>query len=127
LKPLRDAGIRTLVSFRTSKPMRAEAEALGMGVVEIPIEAHLDSDPPTDAQVELFFETVLDPAKRPVYFHCLHGRDRTGTMAALYRIEVEGWKPERAVEEMKRLGFRTWYADLERFVLGYAPRGFARR
>jgi len=124
LKGLRDAGIRTLISFRTSKPMRAEAEALGMAVVEIPIEADLESDPPTAEQVKLFFETVLDPARRPVYFHCLHGKDRTGTMAAIYRIEVDGWTADRAIREMEHFGFRTWYADLLEFVRTYQPRGF---
>ena len=124
MKTLRAAGVKTLVTFRTSKPDREAATAAGLEVVEIPIEADLESDPPTDEQVKLFFETLLDPAKRPVYFHCLHGKDRTGTMAAIYRVEVDGWSNEEAIAEMKRLGFRTWYQDLEAFVRAYKPRGF---
>ena len=124
LASLRKAGVKTLVSFRTSKPDREAATAAGLTVVEIPIEADLESDPPTDGQVKLFFDTLLDPAKRPVYFHCLHGKDRTGTMAAVYRVEVDGWSNEEAIAEMKRLGFRTWYQDLEAFVRNYRPRGF---
>ena len=121
---LAKAGVRTLVSFRTSKPDRDAAAAAGLAVVEIPIEADLESDPPTEAQVRLFFETLLDPARRPVYFHCLHGKDRTGTMAAIWRVEVDGWTNEEAIAEMKRLGFRSWYRDLEEFVRDYRPRGF---
>ena len=59
--------------------------------VEIPIQADVfGSEPPTDEQVREFFTVVLDPARQPVFFHCAHGKDRTGTMAALYRIEVDG-------------------------------------
>jgi len=48
-------------------------------------------------------------------------------MAALYRIEVDGWTPEQAIEEMDHFGFRDWYRDLDRFVRDYRPRGFAKR
>src|SRR5205085_2218282 len=33
------------------------------------------------------------------------GLHRTGCMAAIYRMEYEGWTPEQAVEEMKTHGF----------------------
>jgi tyrosine-protein phosphatase SIW14 len=125
LATLKAAGVRTLVSFRTGgEEEDREARALGFEVVPLPIEARLESEPPTDAQVARFFEVVLDPAKRPVYFHCAFGRDRTGTMAAIYRIEVDGWSNADALAEMKAFGFRTWYRDLEKFVREYRPRGF---
>ena len=37
--------------------------------------------------------------------HCNLGSDRTGTMCAVYRIAVQGWSKEDAVEEMTRGGF----------------------
>jgi protein tyrosine phosphatase (PTP) superfamily phosphohydrolase (DUF442 family) len=123
-KALREAGFRTVVTFRTGHPEAKEAAAAGLETVEIPIHAKIESDPPSDEEVRRFFEVVLDPARRPVYFHCAYGKDRTGTMAAIYRIEVDGWTPEQAVAEMKHFGFRTWYRDLESFVREYRPRGF---
>ena len=99
----------------------------GMSVVEIPLHALLDSDPPTDDDLKAFFDVVLDPARRPVFVHCARGKDRTGTMCAVYRMEVHGWTAERAFEEMRSLGFHTIYGDLERFVRSYAPRGFGKR
>jgi protein tyrosine/serine phosphatase len=48
----------------------------------------------------------------PVLFHCLHGKDRTGIVAASYRIMYQGWAVEAAIEEMYALGFHRfpyWY------------------
>lgn len=35
------------------------------------------------AEVKRFFEVLADPNNLPVLFHCAHGKDRTGVMAAL--------------------------------------------
>ena len=125
LRRLRDRGFRTVVNFRFLHSEREEAEALGLKVVEIPMVASLECDPPTDAQIRRFLDAVGDPANRPVFFHCAQGKDRTGVMAAVYRMEVEGWTPEEALAEMKHFGVHGLYEDLEEFVRGYRPRGFA--
>ena len=126
LKALKDMGVRTVICFRSHHSTKKEVESLGMTSLEMPLQADvIGSTPPTDEQVSSFFATVLDPAKQPVYFHCAHGKDRTGTMAALYRIEVDGWTPEEAVEEMQAFGYHDNYKDLINYVRGYKPRGFA--
>ena len=74
---------------------------------------------------QLFFTTVLDPSKRPVFFHCAQGMDRTGTFCALYRIEIDGWTNERAHAEMREFGWHDeLYRAIGRFVLAYRPQGF---
>ncbi len=124
---LKAMGIRTVIGFRENHSTRREVEAAGMASVELPIRANaFDSRPPSEEQVREFFRVVLDPARGPVYFHCLHGKDRTGTMAALYRIEVDGWTNEEAIEEMRAFGYHSYYKDLINFVRAYRPRGFAR-
>ncbi len=41
-------------------------------------------------------------------------------MVAVYRMEVNGWTPERAFEEMKSYGFKPEkQPDKTRFVLEY--------
>ena len=52
-----------------------------------------------------FLRIVSDPKRTPVLVHCLHGADRAGTMSALYRIVIEGWTKEEAIEEMTEGGF----------------------
>lgn len=122
-RALRDLGAKTIVSFRRfDRDDREEVPAAGLDLVEIPLKALLDSDPPTDDELRAFFDVALDPARRPVFVHCKHGKDRTGTMCAVYRMEVDGWTPDRAFEEMRKFGFHAIYGDLERFVKGYAPR-----
>lgn len=39
-------------------------------------------DPKQSAHYQIF-KVIMDPAKRPVDFHCIAGRDRTGTIAML--------------------------------------------
>ncbi|WP_411390882.1 tyrosine-protein phosphatase [Pseudomonas sp. MPB23] len=46
-------------------------------------------------------------ASGPVLMHCKHGSDRTGLMAAMYRVVVQGWSKEEALNEMTLGGFGT--------------------
>lgn len=44
-------------------------------------------------------------ARGPVLMHCKHGVDRTGLMAAMYRVVVQDWSKEDALKEMTQGGF----------------------
>lgn len=48
-------------------------------------------------------ELLLDDG--PTYIHCHHGKDRTGLLAAVFKIKYMGVNPEKALEEAKSLGF----------------------
>lgn len=124
LRYLAQQGFRTVVNLRSHHSEREEAEALGLRYVELPLRADLfGSTAPTNEEVRRFFAIVLDPSAQPVFFHCAHGKDRTGTMAALYRIEVDGWTNEEAIEEMLAFGYHTIYQDLIDYVRAYEPQG----
>lgn len=41
----------------------------------------------------------------PTYIHCLHGKDRTGLAAALFKCKYLHMDPEDAIKEAKSLGF----------------------
>jgi len=43
----------------------------------------------------------------PVLMHCKHGSDRAGLMAAMYRVVIQGWSKEDALNEMTLGGFGT--------------------
>jgi protein tyrosine/serine phosphatase len=123
LVTLRNQGFRTVVNLRSHHSERREVEALGMKAVEIPMRADLVCTPPSQAQVFQFLDTVLDPANQPVFVHCAHGCDRTGVMAAVYRMEVDGWSPREALEEMRAFGCSESYTDLFRYVENYRETG----
>ncbi|MGH8389954.1 MAG: tyrosine-protein phosphatase [Pseudomonas sp.] len=44
-------------------------------------------------------------ANGPVLMHCKHGSDRTGLIAAMYRVVIQGWSKEDALSEMTQGGF----------------------
>lgn len=71
----------------------------GITVIRIPCSNFL---PPTTKQVREFLRIVEEALKNgiKVYVHCLHGKDRTGFMVAIYRLSVCGWTPADAVKEM---------------------------
>ena len=117
-------GFRTIIDFTGNDDVEREARAAGLGYVPLPMTAHLWSSPPGEDQVRVFFEAALDPARQPVYIHCKRGVDRTGMMAALYRIEVQGWSNSAAIEEMQLLGYHDWYRDLIHYVRDYTRRGY---
>ncbi len=60
---------------------------------------------PREDQILKFLKNVTDNQRTPVLVHCQHGADRTGTMCAVYRIVVQGWTKEKALEEMIEGGF----------------------
>jgi len=58
-------------------------------------------------------------ANGPVLMHCKHGSDRTGLMAAMYRVVVQGWSKEDALSEMTEGGFgdSTHFKDGIRYMM----------
>jgi len=119
-------GVKTVIDFRSHHSTKKQVEAAGMTALEIPLKADFGSTPPTEEELQAFFKAVLDPAQQPVYIHCAFGKDRTGTMAAVYRLEVDGWTPEEAMQEMESFGYHNIYRDLVNFIRTYKPRGFAK-
>lgn len=45
---------------------------------------------------------------KPIYIHCRLGVDRTGFIQACYRIKVQGWSTDQAVNEMLNNGFHLF-------------------
>jgi protein tyrosine/serine phosphatase len=114
-------GVKTIVNLRFAHSDRDEAAAAGLkddafDFVEIPM---LASQPDLE-ETRAFLAVAADPAKRPLFFHCKHGADRTGAMAAAYRIVVQGWRHDDALAEMTSggFGFHPIWRGLPPFVMG---------
>lgn len=100
-RELEKLGVRTVVNLRTFHADPDEAAATGPAHERIYMKAwHAE-----DEDVVKFLRIATDPTQTPVFVHCQHGSDRTGTMCAAYRIVVQGWTKEEAIREMTQGGF----------------------
>jgi tyrosine-protein phosphatase SIW14 len=109
-------GVRTVYTLVTDQDdidrEQEFARILGMRLVSVPMSPLLTPD---DETVNFLLAEIQDPRNQPVYLHCRHGKDRTGLIFGLYRVEVQGWTPERAFAEMREIGFSRWLVALERY------------
>jgi protein tyrosine phosphatase (PTP) superfamily phosphohydrolase (DUF442 family) len=99
LAALKAMGVKTVVNLQVFHDDHAEQAGLQN------VRIDMQSWRPKREQVVEFLRVMNDPNRRPVYVHCYHGSDRTGTMVALYRIAIQGWTKEQAIDEMTRGGF----------------------
>ena len=113
---LKAMGVRTVINLRTRHGEREAVEAAGMQSVEIPMNVMKNVDP---ASVRKALSVMTDPANQPVFVHCQHGKDRTGLVAAVYRMEVDGWSEAEAEAEMEAFGFHEVWFQLKEFVRRY--------
>jgi protein tyrosine/serine phosphatase len=116
-------GIKTIVDLRGEDVDSGDdllVERAGMSYVRVPMTTH---QPPTPTMIQSFLQIVTDPARQPVYVHCVGGRHRTGVMTAVYRMVEEGWTADQAFKEMKRYKFGAdfLHPEFKRFVYGYKP------
>jgi len=111
---LKQLGVKTVVNLRESGQEQAQVERAGLQGVRIASDAW----DMTDDNVIAFLKVVTDPSCQPVFVHCRHGADRTGTVCAAYRIVVQGWSKGEAVLEMTRggFGFHTNFENLVQYV-----------
>ena len=114
IKQLEKMGVRTIVNLRAN---HSDKEIIGNAKIRyesIPIDTW-DVD---DKQVVGFLRIVTDKDRQPVFVHCQHGADRTGTMCAAYRVVVDGWSEQQAIDEMTKggFGFHSLWSNLPKFV-----------
>ncbi len=57
-------------------------------------------------EIKQILNIIRDPKYQPVYFHCEHGKDRTGLIAALYEVFYErpALSPHAAFQQMLKDG-----------------------
>jgi tyrosine-protein phosphatase SIW14 len=116
-------GVKTIINLTSDDAQpneKALAEQAGMTYVQIPMTMHRA---PTQLQLAEFFRVVDDPARQPVFVHCVGGKHRTGVMTAAYRMAEDHWSADQAFKEMKdyHFGFDFLHQEFKDFVLGYHP------
>src|SRR5688572_8614563 len=83
---LKEQGVKTIINLRAKDAEGEMVRELGMQYVHIPIRLVFPWSKISDDAIEKYFEVVNNPDNHPIFFHCHRGADRTGTLAALYRI-----------------------------------------
>ena len=101
VQQLKRLGIKTVINLRSFHSDRAEIGDTGLPYEHI----YMKTWHPEDEEVVRFLKIVSDPNRTPVFVHCQRGADRTGTMCAIYRIAMQGWSKDEAIEEMTKGGF----------------------
>ena len=117
-------GIKTIVSLEMTdyieaspkvvEEEQANAERLGVRFVHLPFTSF---DPALrsgfDARIDEIQAALGTPSLQPVYVHCRRGKDRTGLVVALNRVEQQGWEPKKAHDEMLAMGFFRFFQNLD--------------
>lgn len=114
MQELKKMGIKTVVNLRTFHSDRNEIGDTKLDYEHIRMTAWH----PEEEDLLRFLQIVTDKARTPIFVHCKHGADRTGVMSAVYRIVIEGWTKEEAIQEMTKggFGFHKIWKNLIRFV-----------
>ena len=103
LAMIRALGIRTVVSLRS---FNSDARIFGLHDGIALERVRIDTWAIKDDEVFRALKAILDAERRgPVLLHCWHGADRTGVVAAVYRMAVLGWSRDEARHEMFRGGY----------------------
>ena len=96
---LKKKGIRTVVNFRNEPGWveweRKKVEEAGMKYVSLPWSITRSVKPEL---LDDFFKVLDEPENRPVFFHCKHGRDRSGVMSVLALMRYEKMSEKEARE-----------------------------
>jgi tyrosine-protein phosphatase SIW14 len=108
LQRLKAMGVKTIVNLRNEdNQTRAEgdeARRLGLRYYSISLPG---LSRPKDEEVQHVLDIINAPENQPVFVHCRHGEDRTGTIIACYRITHDGWSAVDAKKEAKACGM-SW-------------------
>lgn len=106
---LRMNGLGTLMEER-------EARELGLNYVHMP----LTFNKPSLDKVAHFMNIIQDKKNQPVFVHCRHGADRTGTLFGIMRLTQDKWTFERTYQEMREHHFKPWFQNLKNMVASFS-------
>ena len=121
MRTLKKLGVKLIVNLRLPGDgwREEEAEALANGILytNIPMSG---VGRPGDQEIRQVL-ALCQGQTAPVFVHCQHGCDRTGTVIACYRIQHDGWSAEQALREADRYGISKWEFSMRRYVLEFRP------
>ncbi|MFH1370090.1 MAG: dual specificity protein phosphatase family protein [Planctomycetota bacterium] len=113
-KQLEKSGIKTVVNLRSSHSDHDMLTGANLNYEHIPMTAWH----PKNEDVVKFLKIAADANLTPVFVHCKRGADRTGLMCAIYRVAVQGWSKDEAIEEMTKgdYGFYSIWQNIIHYI-----------
>jgi protein tyrosine/serine phosphatase len=114
---LQRLGVRTIINLRMPDDIWREEEttarAHGIAYCSVPLPG---LSAPTDSQVAQVL-ALIATSPPPVFVHCEHGADRTGTIIASYRMQHDGWTAAQAFAEAKQYGLSIYQFGMRHYIL----------
>ncbi|MCE3296580.1 MAG: Protein tyrosine/serine phosphatase [Crocinitomicaceae bacterium] len=109
MQGLQQLGIKSVLNLRFFSSDRSEVKNSSIKAYKEGVNAWVMSESELIEALELLIKS-----EKPVYVHCKHGSDRTGTIIAAYRIVFENRSKEDAIAEMLRAeyGFHPCFQNL---------------
>jgi tyrosine-protein phosphatase SIW14 len=117
-------GIRTLINLRKpdsdgTAEEKSYAAENGLRFYNFSIGS---SHEEIDETVKRFLAIVEDKSHWPILVHCSRGKERSGVLSAIYRIEHDHWTNEQALAETYRLGLDRGQMPIpENYIKNYRP------
>lgn len=110
----KEYGLKTIINLRGPSndewyyEERAACNKLNIYMLDLDASGRRE---PTDEEIEEFLSVVTNPGRWPVLIHCQAGIHRTGVYVAVYRIYVQKWTPQQALDELEDNYFNWTTAD----------------
>ncbi len=119
IRNLKKLGIKTIINLRMTnevwKAEETEASANGITYTNVPMNGISRPTPEQVAKVLAMIETLPSP----VFVHCEHGCERTGTIIACYRIKHDHWSGESALAEAERYGISKFAWGMRKCIVEF--------
>ena len=109
---LKKMGVKTIVNLRDNHSDIEMMKGLGLQYINIPVNPW-DLD---DKDVVTFLKVVIDLNNMPIFVHCQHGLDKTGTMVAIYRMYFQEMTKEEVFKELPKYGFEKMWKTVKVYL-----------
>ena len=124
---LKSLGVKTIICLRLTNdlwlPEKAEAENNGINYINIPLRG-LGATGESDVERAL---AAIEKSPGPVFVHCEHGCDRTGTLVACYRIQHDQWSAADAQKEANHYGMSVFERGMKKFIVQFSATEIKKR